>query len=542
MPGAGKIMSAGRRILLASCVVLLAYGALAQPPTSRRVEGNRILTEDGWFARAEVSPPPLPNEVTRAFVIPVREEITEKTYAAIKRKVILCRQEKAELVIIDMDTWGGEVIAALDIARQIKRDLGEVRTGCFINTRAVSAGALIALACNDRLIAPTGVLGDAAPISPGGKIEGVEREKVETVLRNEFKDSAKRGGLPAALAQKIVSWDMEVWLVRHKQTRELQYVLEEEWRGRVEVPPGVSSAPSATTAEWELLRVVAPKGRLLTLDAEEAVRYGFATEIPRAPLDEPLAEALKYYHVKGAPTVLEDMWSETLVEFLTSPSVTALLFFVAILCAYIEINAPGHIVPGIIAVLCFAVIFGSRYLTGLATWWEIGLFVLGLILLGVEVFVLPGFGVTGVLGILFCLVGLIAILVPNAPNAPPLPLDAVDWQIFGDGLLAFGIGVVLAAIAAAVLGRYLHKMPVANRLVLAPVPPVVEPTLTVESAYQRIGPGAVGVVEGMLRPVGKVRFGNDLLDANSEGAIIEPGARVRVLRREGNQIFVERAP
>jgi membrane-bound serine protease (ClpP class) len=106
-----------------------------------------------------------------------------------------------------------------------------------------------------------------------------------------------------------------------------------------------------------------------------------------------------------------------------------------------------------------------------------------------------------------------------------------------------GTGFVLAVVAAFFVARYLPKVPVAGKLVLPEVPRemVIEPSVTQQSPYKRIKPGDVGVVEHMCRPVGKVRFAEDLLDAASEGAIIEVGARVRVLRREGNQLIVERA-
>ena len=148
----------------------------------------------------------------------------------------------------------------------------------------------------------------------------------------------------------------------------------------------------------------------------------------------PSLEALgEHYGLAGEPTVLADTWSERLVTFLTSPAVVAVLFFVGLLCVYVEMHHPGFGVAGTVAILCFAVLFGSRYLVGMAAWWEIALFVVGLVLLGVELFVTPGFGVAGIAGILCCVVALLAMFVPNDPRSLPIPATKLDWSILGRG-------------------------------------------------------------------------------------------------------------
>jgi membrane protein implicated in regulation of membrane protease activity len=144
-----------------------------------------------------------------------------------------------------------------------------------------------------------------------------------------------------------------------------------------------------------------------------------------------------------------------------------------------------------------------------------------------------------VLGVIFCGVGLLAMLMPYSPGKW-LPATPLDWRLFTNGVLGVTAGFVGAVVAALVLAKYLHALPLAGRLVLPSVVAPVEPTLTEQSPYLRVQAGDMGTVERMCRPVGKVRFGQDLLDASSQGEIIEPGSAVRVLRREGNRLIVEK--
>ena len=505
-------------------------------PASRPSTGDM---PDGWFAPqpAAAERPQLPAEVTKAFVIPVREMIRGKTFDAIRRKVIRCRAGGAELIIFDMDTWGGEVSAALDITRLLKVELDDIHTVCYVRTRAVSAGAAIAMACDQIIMNPSGKFGDCAPISFGGKLEGIEREKIETVLRKEFAESAERNGYNVALSESMVSAGREVWLVRNKATQELGYVLAKDYRGRVEIPPGVTSVPSNPQAPWELLRVIVPAGEILTLTPREAVDYGFAADIVKAPREEPYKALMEHFNVTTEPVVMTDNWSEDLVDFLTEPAVAGFLFFVALLCAYVEMHTPGFGAAGAVAILCFAVLFGSRFLVGMANWWEIALFVLGMGLLAVEIFVTPGFGIVGLAGLLCCTASLLAMLVANAPDKLPIPKTDLDWSLFADGVLALGIAFIAAIVSAGVFARFLPKTPFAGRLILTPSQAMAsaQPIAVSEAP---VAVGETGLIQGTCRPAGLARFGDKLLQVITEGAFIESGKRVRVVKVQGNHIVV----
>jgi len=506
---------------------------------------NAKVTDEGWFAPPVRGRklPPLPEQVTIAFVIPIREPINEKTHDAIKRKLIRCRTAGAKFVVLDMDTWGGELFAGMDIARLLKTYAEGMRVVCYTRTRSISAGALIAIACDEIVMTPVGLLGDCGVVMtiPEGVKLVMPPDKQETVVRAEFEESAEMHGYSQALAQSMVDDDLEVWLVRDKKTRELRYALSKDYRGKVTIPPGLSNVESNPKAEWDLLRIAVPEGKLLTMTSSQALEYGFASAIVKAPPDDPLAGLAKHYGLAGKFEVLEDSWSESLVDFLTSGIVTSLLFFGMIICAYIEMHTPGFGLFGSIALICLGLLVGSRYLTGMAQWWEIAVFVLGLALLAVEVFITPGFGVTGTLGIIFCLIGLLAFIVPNAPDKLPLPSGELAWSVFQTGATAMGIGLLASVAAMFLLAKFLPKVPMANWIILKPAPAASAATSDPALAGMlAISPGQTGVVTAICRPAGQVRFGEAIVDAVTEGEYIPAGTEVKVIRNESNRVVVTR--
>ena len=539
----------GKLVLLATACVsacALASPGQARPgetatapgPPSAAVPPGARKVDQGWFAPQKRSAPP--KQPKSVFIIPIREQIMDKAFKALERKVLQCRSGQADLVILDMDTPGGSVNAAEAICKLINSGLGKVHTVCFIRSDALSAGAMIALACKEIIVTPGARLGATAPLVPGMKLEKPIREKFESVLRTQLEQSAERNGYPKALAVSMVSRDLEVWLIRSRRTGELRYVLRADWRGRVKIPPGLADVDSNPEAQWDLLEVPVRKDRLLTMTAEKAKAYRFASAILDAPKDRPYEHILKRYNVKAQPTVLIDSWSEDMVDIIRSPVVAAILVFLAMMFGYVEMHTPGFGLFGGLAIACFVILIGSGYLVGLAQVWEIALFVLGLVLIAVEVFVTPGFGVLGISGAVCCLFAAFAMLVGNAPSEFPWPKTELDHKVLLGGIRTVGIGFVAAVIAGAILSRFLPKIPLARRIILAPPAPAGGPPVPAGSAMTRVQVGDVGLVESMCRPVGKVRFGDDLLDAVSEGDTIQRGAKVRVQRRDGNRIIVEK--
>ena len=502
------------------------------------------MTPEGWFAPAQPTErPPLPKRITDAFVIPIHGPIGSTTFEAVQRKAAQAMAKEAQIVIFDLNTPGGDGEAMRKIVRVIIDDMRNVYTVAYVNPEAYSAGAIIALACNEIVIAPTGVIGDAMPIMIGAGGELVpmppeERGKAESGILGLIRNLAERSGYNVALCEGMVTMKMELWLIRNRQSRQLQIVDIDEWRRQHGKAAGGENdkAPTALDGNWEYVRTIDAADKLVTLTADEAVFDGLAAHVFKS-----MDELEKHFAIESKPTVLSDTWSEELVTFLTSPWVTGILFFLGLLLVYVEMHSPGFGVAGVGAIVCFALLFGSRFLVGMANWWEIALFIIGAALVLVELIALPGHGFLAVIGGVMCVASLLGMLIYHAPNQLPIPRTELDWQMFTDTLFAMGAGFVGALVAAAFLARYLAKMPLLGRLVLPPMEVAPEPPVPPDSPVRQVRVGDVGVTETMCRPVGKVRFGDALVDAASQGEIIEPGTKVRVLGQDGSSFIVEKA-
>jgi membrane-bound serine protease (ClpP class) len=199
-----------------------------------------------------------------------------------------------------------------------------------------------------------------------------------------------------------------------------------------------------------------------------------------------------------------------------------------------------------VAVVCFVIIIGSKYLTGMANWVEVALFVLGLILLAVELFVLPGFGIAGFLGITFVLAGLFGMLVKNPPDKVPWPESQLDWQLFTNGVLGLLFGFVGFVVLAWILTKYLPKLQFLSGLTLLPAAAKkgseVEVSMTgpPESRDVGVSVGEIGEVISTLRPTGKARFDERVVDVVAQAEFLNKGTKVKIVEIHGNRVVVKK--
>jgi membrane-bound serine protease (ClpP class) len=266
---------------------------------------------------------------------------------------------------------------------------------------------------------------------------------------------------------------------------------------------------------------------------DAAIAYGFA----KAKVGS-LNELRDFFGIRGPIGVLPYTWSETLVDWLSSPLVRSVLFILMMLGAYVEFNTPGIGVAGIVALACLLIFLGAPYLTGLADAWEILVVVVGIALLLVEVFVIPGFGIAGVTGIVLIVVGLLATFMPEDPG--PIYWPSFEYTVEGlkKGLwvLAGGLTGSLAGMWA--LSHVLPKSPYFSKIV--PANPTAE-SVTVGDPYGGMARiGDIGQAVADLRPAGKARFGSTLVDVVSDGEYIESGERIVVSDHRGNRVVVRR--
>jgi membrane-bound serine protease (ClpP class) len=219
--------------------------------------------------------------------------------------------------------------------------------------------------------------------------------------------------------------------------------------------------------------------------------------------------------------------------------VRGFLLIIVFLGAYVEFHTPGVGVAGLVALIALAIFIGAPFLTGLANVWEIVLIALGVGLLLLELFVIPGFGIAGIAGLFCIMAGLVATFIPEQPGTPiPNFFPAWPGTVEGlkQGLIVLVSAMALSLVGMVMLSKYLPTMPFFREVVPAnPMPSEV----AVEDPYRGAAHiGDVGKTESVLRPAGKARFGSLLVDVVTQGDLIDAGTMVEVVERRGNRVVV----
>jgi len=473
-----------------------------------------------------------------AAVIVCKGMIDDGLYESIHRRTQFALDEGAEYLLYEIQTLGGLVSAADDISNYFLEAGKEAHTVAYITGKAMSAGAMISVHCQDIIMLENAMIGDCAPITlmPNQKLEGVEREKAESFIRGLFDRAANANNYPRALLRAMVTMKIEVYRVKNIKTGE------DEFFERDQLPKDPNKYDLGNK------ELAVRDDQLLTLIAADALEYGIARAVVKDR-----AEALEFLAERdgvtfsGEPRVLKTSWSEEMVRWLNSPAVMAVLVMLAMLGVYIEFNTPGVGLPGLAAVICFAIIIGSKYFHGLANWVEVAIFLVGVLLLMVEIFVIPGFGIWGFLGIVCILFGLFGMLVKNPPGEwyKPWPQDAIAWNDFGWGVVSLAGGFVGFAVLAGLLAKYLPKMQLLSGLILVPTAAKqgteIEVSITTlpESKTMSVNVGELGEVVSRLRPAGKAKFGDAIVDVVAEGEFLDPGTKVEIIEIHGNRVVVK---
>jgi membrane-bound serine protease (ClpP class) len=414
----------------------------------------------------------------RVYVIPIEGMIDLGLAPFLTRTLREAEEAGAAAVLLDINTFGGRVDAAVAMRDSLVN--APIRTIAFINPRAISAGALIALATETIVMAGGGTIGAATPVVGGGAQPQAADEKSMSYVRKEFGATAERRGRPAQLAEAMVDPDVRI--------------------------DGVIDA-----------------GKLLTLTTSEALRHAVADFTA-----DSLQEALAVSGLRDADVRrVSETWAETFVRFLTNPVVSSLLMTVGILGLLVEIRTPGFALPGTVGLLSLGLFFWGHWIVQLAGWEELLLFAAGAVLLGVEFFVIPGFGVAGISGIVALAAGLGLTLVGAGATA------VVIIEAFG----RVAISLLLALVAAFALLRMIPRLPFGRRLVLDTEMDARQ-GYTSAPASDRLRLGRVGVAVSPLRPAGIAEIDGARIDVVSDGGFVEAGAAVEVTRVDGNRIVV----
>ncbi len=473
-------------------------------------------------------------KTAKAFVITCKGMIDDGLYKSIKRRTEIALEAGADYLIYEIETYGGLLKSADDISKYFILDVAKkVHTVAYITTEAISAGAMISVSCKDIVMLENTTIGDCAPITLGGKLEGVEREKVESFTRAAFGRAAQANNYPAALLKAMVSMQIEVYRLKNLTTGEYEFFETDKLPKR------------SKKYNPDIKELIVKNDELLTLTAFDALEYGIA----RAKVKN-LSEVLDFFAkrdgVKFAekPVILRTNWSEEMVRWVNSPAVMGVLVMLALLGVYIEFNTPGVGLPGLTAVICFAIIVGSKYLVGMANWLEVAVFAAGVLLLMIEIFVLPGFGAAGFLGMIFISAGLFGMLIKNAPNEIPWPQTDFDWQLFINGVFGIAMGFVGFVLLAWMLTRYLPKMKFLNGLILVPkeaksckIRQVKSSSIAGKNVSVKVGD--IGEVTSILRPAGKAKFADAIVDVIAHAEFLGKCTKIEVIEIHGNRVIVK---
>src|SRR5213595_971643 len=432
-------------------------------------------------------------------VVPVHGEVAPSLLAFLRRAVKTAESNDASAIVFDMNTYGGR----LDTATEIVKALNQIQipTYTFINTNAGSAGALIVIATQHVYMAPVSAIGAAAPIlSTGEDLPATAKEKTISYWSALVRGSAVKNGHNPDLAEAFMNKDKEVKISE---------------------------------------RVVHPKAAVLTLNAQEATEKINSKPLLAEGVADSIADLTKRAGLKDNIMRIEPTGFEQLALWITA--LAPLLLLGGILGAYLEFKIPGATWPGVISAICFALFFLGHYLAGLAGWEVVALFILGMVLVLIEIlFFAHSTIVIGVVGVFLMLGSLLWTMIDRYPGQNFFPTGTA----LAVPLLNMFIAIVGSFIVIALLARYLPRTSIYRRFALMDSNPPGPSLACVPRHFVTaltLRPGTQGTAVTVLRPSGKARFADHVVDVVTEGEFIAPQTPVMVLQTDGMRVVVKSA-
>ncbi len=435
------------------------------------------------------------------FTIDLKKNVGSTTWIYIQKGFEEARKANANTIVIEMNTYGGEVSYADSIRTKILNS--DIPVIVFIDNNAASAGALISIACDKIYMSQAATIGAASVVDQTGQ---KLPDKYQSYMRATMRATAEAHGKDTVVTgnDTVVKWKRNPLIAE------------------------------AMVDERTVVPNVADSGKILTFTTQEALKYGYCDGTA-----ENIREIIKkesgnqpYELVKFKPTA----W-DNIKGFLMSPIFQGILIMLIIGGIYFELQSPGIGFALGVAITAAVLYFAPLYIDGLAANWEIILFVVGLILIGLEIFVVPGFGITGISGIFLVVSGLILSLLNNVnfDFKPIHPADSSKAILTVIGGLTLGFGLIIY------LSNKIGSKGLFKKLAL-------ETTLENKEGYIGVPTegvnivGKKGIAYTVLRPSGKVKVDEKVYDAVSvNGVFIEKGTQIIVVRYETGQVYVESA-
>jgi membrane-bound serine protease (ClpP class) len=429
-------------------------------------------------------------------VVPLRGEVSPSLLMFLRRAEKLAEANGASAIIFEMNTYGGRLDAAEEITSVLNH--AHIPTYTFINSNAGSAGALIALATQHIYMAPVSAIGAAAPVLPTGEdLPLTQREKTISYWSALIRGSAMKNGHNPDLGEAFMNKDKEVKIGD---------------------------------------RVVHPKGTLLTLNAQEATEKINGKPLLADGVADSVADLMQKAGLKGNAASLHPTGFEQLAFWITA--LAPVLLLGGIIGAWLEFKIPGASLPGIVSAICFALFFLGHYLAGLAGWEVVALFVLGMVLVIIEIlFFAHSTIVFGVVGVFLMLASLFWAMIDRYPGETFFPTG----RSLAIPLMNLFLALIGAAVVIAIVARYLPKTSFYRRFALITTNPPGPSLAGVPREFTTaldLSPGLEGKSLSILRPSGKARFLDQIIDVVTQGEFIPPNTSITVVRKDGMRVVV----
>ncbi|WP_297090590.1 NfeD family protein [uncultured Draconibacterium sp.] len=436
----------------------------------------------------------------KVYLLNIKSEITPATRRQVSQAFEAADSLQADVFLIHMNTYGGTVVDADSIRTRILQS--DIPVYVFIDNNAASAGALISIACDGIYMRPGGSIGAATVVNQTGE---AMPDKYQSYMRSTMRATAEAHGkdtVVTASGDTLVSWFRD---------------------------PKIAEA---MVDERIYVEGVSDSGQVLTFTPAEAIANGFC-EGTAETLKEVLYQVgIDDYEV----TEYQPTWIEKIIGFLVHPMISGLLIMAIVGGIYFEMQSPGIGFPLGIAILAAVLYFMPLYLEGLAEHWEIAVFIVGLILIAVEIFVIPGFGIAGAAGITLVFLGLLLSLIDNVN----FDFEGVELRGVGTAITTVVLGLFGGFMLALYLGKkmFTAEHGLFKNFALKTVQDVHEGYVSVETKLFDLK-GKSGTAQTVLRPGGKIIVDGDIYDAVAVSGFIDKDEKIVVTKIEATQLYVE---
>lgn len=421
-------------------------------------------------------------DVEKVLRIELKASIDPRTNRLIELALAEAESEEIDAVIIEMDTYGGAVTDANDIRNAILEF--EKPLHVYINTKAISAGALISIACDSIYMAPGANIGAATVVTQDG---AAAPDKYQSFMRSIMRSTAETKGRDPKIAEAMVDENID-------------------------------------------LDSVSPEGTILTFTVDEALENGYC----EAKVKD-IEEILELNSWEDAEVIDYDPGAtEGIISLFLNPAVSGILILIIVGGIYFELQTPGVGFPILASIIAAILYFIPYYLTGLAENWEIIAFMVGVVLIALEVFVIPGFGIAGILGLILTIGGLLLVMLNN---------DFFDFTFVPDGQIMTSLISILAGMFGAIIIMFIAGVRLTRSDFFKRV--ALETSFEKDAGYssnfnKESLKGKEGIAHTILRPSGKIEIEDEIYDAYSRGEHIDKGEKVIVISEEGTSLKVKK--